>query len=130
MNAKTIKIVLCCFVLWIPSTMFSQNIAELITSGKWKYQMVQMDSLKQEMSPEMRDENWFLFKTGGQVTESLNGEETTGLWTLNESTGEITIQGADETYSFTVAHITVAEMTIEGYTDEGNFVRMYLVKNP
>ncbi|BDD03884.1 lipocalin family protein [Aureibacter tunicatorum] len=62
-----------------------KNEFELIISGKWYLEYVEMDGQKMELPAEMQKMNWVIFHADGKQEGMEDGQKYVGKWEFNKS---------------------------------------------
>jgi hypothetical protein len=82
------KIILLTFLaLTTIQTIVSQekNEFELITSGKWHLEYLEMDGKKMQIPAEMQKMNWVIFHADGKQEGMEQGQKYEGKWEYDKS---------------------------------------------
>ena len=76
------KIIITLLIVFSIQTIKAQKKSEfeLITSGKWHIEYMEMKGKKMTLPPEIQQNNWVIFHADGKQEGMENGQKYTGKW--------------------------------------------------
>ena len=81
---KTILLTLLIFSSFQTISSQEKNEKNLITSGKWHIEYMQMGGKKMDLPAEMQKMNWVLFHKDGKQEGMENGQKYVGKWEFDK----------------------------------------------
>jgi len=95
-----------------------QNERNLITSGKWHIEYVEMDGQKMDYSTEMQENNWIIFHRDGKY-EGMFGNKRIGHWELGKEGKIIEINEQNQKSEQKLISVSKNELIISTEDEEG-----------
>ena len=104
-----------------------KNEKDLITSGKWHIEYMQMGDKKMELPAEMQKMNWVLFHKDGKQEGMENGQKYVGKWEFDKKNSIIKTNDLDGIAEQKLISVTKNKLIVS-VKDQGSVMIMGMKK--
>ena len=124
---KNILLTLLIFSSFQTISSQEKNEKDLITSGKWHIEFMQMGDKKMELPAEMQKMNWVLFHKDGKQEGMENGQKYVGKWEFDKKNRIIKTNDLDGIAEQKLVSVTKNKLIVS-IKDQGSVMIMGMKK--